>query len=455
MTIAWSPICLNAAYEPRANPAFTGTPFTVTLRSVRGMPMRKTSPACICPVFPRACSTAFQSGSAAAAGTASATRTPNPTTAYWICCSLRSLITAAPSSRVRLMQAPGVRPVEVVHERVDIFRGGRAVVDVVGVLVHIERQDRRASRHAVGVVGRPLVYELAVAMGIGEKHPAGAAAHGFRHREELCSPSILTSEVSRSASRNAVSGAPPSPSPSKYSSCRIIEFVAISSSRFSPLITNTGAVAKSTTRADLSWEHDDLAGHRRPVNGTLQAVGADLSRLEKCGVLAPTVPCRFRDDALAVWVGELDLVMIAVRDEHAQHDGVVLLHGHERRTELVRRHLPAFSRCRIGLAGPLVRIPVIQLCRVDLGRRELVGCRGSFELDRRHIDRVRVGWRPLCARVAGAERRAHYERAGDGRSHQPPPVTPRMVRSSKAVIESALVHSPTRPSLKRVSRCSR
>src|SRR6267142_1359071 len=196
MTIAWSPICLNAAYEPSANPGFTGTPLTVTLRSVRGMPMRKTSPGCICPVLPRACSTAFQSGSAARAAvdTASATRTPNPTTAYWM---YRSLITDAPSSRGRLMQAPDVRPVDVFHERIDVFRGGRAVVDVVGVLVHIEREDRRASRHAVGVIRCPLVHEPPVAMGVREKHPARAAAHGFPHRDELCSPSIEASEVSR------------------------------------------------------------------------------------------------------------------------------------------------------------------------------------------------------------------------------------------------------------------
>src|SRR5262249_44571636 len=65
MTIAWSPICLNAAYDPSANPALTGTPFTVTARSVRGMPTRYTSPACTWPALPSACSTAFQSGSAA------------------------------------------------------------------------------------------------------------------------------------------------------------------------------------------------------------------------------------------------------------------------------------------------------------------------------------------------------------------------------------------------------
>src|SRR5437016_5528474 len=93
MTIAWSPTCLNAAYDPRANPAFTGTPFTVTLRSVRGMPMRKTSPGCICPDLPRACSTAFQSGPAArtAVGIPTLTINPRNATAYLIG---RSLITA-------------------------------------------------------------------------------------------------------------------------------------------------------------------------------------------------------------------------------------------------------------------------------------------------------------------------------------------------------------------------
>src|SRR5213593_192511 len=117
MTIAWSPTCLNAAYEPRANPAFTEMPFTVTVRSVRGVPMRKTSPGCICPDLPRACSTAFQSGSAgrAAAATAVATRTPNPMTAYLIS---RSVITIAPSSRLHLMKAHDIRPADVFHERV-------------------------------------------------------------------------------------------------------------------------------------------------------------------------------------------------------------------------------------------------------------------------------------------------------------------------------------------------
>src|SRR6266545_1875897 len=65
MTIAWSATCLNAAYDPSANPALTGTPLTLTARSVRGIPTRKTLPACSWPDLPSVCSTAFQSGSAA------------------------------------------------------------------------------------------------------------------------------------------------------------------------------------------------------------------------------------------------------------------------------------------------------------------------------------------------------------------------------------------------------
>jgi hypothetical protein len=49
------------------------------------------------------------------------------------------------------------------------------------------------------------------------------------------------------ASARAPFGAPPPPRPWKYASCRIIEFVAISSSRFKPLIMKTGALAKSSS----------------------------------------------------------------------------------------------------------------------------------------------------------------------------------------------------------------
>src|SRR5215468_1064666 len=51
-----------------------------------------------------------------------------------------------------------------------------------------------------------------------------------------------------SASSMAPPDMPSPPRPSKYSSCRIIELVAINSSRLSPLITNPGALAKVELR---------------------------------------------------------------------------------------------------------------------------------------------------------------------------------------------------------------
>src|SRR5512140_1288431 len=48
-----------------------------------------------------------------------------------------------------------------VHERVDVAGGLGAEVDGVGVLVHIERQDRGAAGERVTMIGRPLIDKLA------------------------------------------------------------------------------------------------------------------------------------------------------------------------------------------------------------------------------------------------------------------------------------------------------
>jgi hypothetical protein len=54
-----------------------------------------------------------------------------------------------------------------------------------------------------------------------------------------------------SASRSAPSGSPPSPSEAKKISWRIIEFIAISSSRLRPLITKIGALVKSSSASSF------------------------------------------------------------------------------------------------------------------------------------------------------------------------------------------------------------
>src|SRR5260221_1736754 len=91
--------------------------------------------------------------------------------------------------------APDVRPVDRVHERVHIGRRLSAVVHVIGMLVHIEREDRLAAGERVGVIRRPLVHEFAVAPRPGEQHPAGAAAQRLAHRGKLRAPALQRAEV--------------------------------------------------------------------------------------------------------------------------------------------------------------------------------------------------------------------------------------------------------------------
>src|SRR5215213_3664153 len=70
----------------------------------------------------------------------------------------------APAFALKLIQqAPRVLPTDRVHEGVDIASRLSAEVDVVGMLVHIERQDRRGAGERMAVVGRPLIDELAIA----------------------------------------------------------------------------------------------------------------------------------------------------------------------------------------------------------------------------------------------------------------------------------------------------
>ena len=65
-------------------------------------------------------------------------------------------------------------PIDVAHERIDVRLGIRAEVDVVGMLVHIEREDRDAARHGLGMFRRELVDEPAIARQINQQDPARA-----------------------------------------------------------------------------------------------------------------------------------------------------------------------------------------------------------------------------------------------------------------------------------------
>jgi hypothetical protein len=69
------------------------------------------------------------------------------------------------------------------------------------------------------------------------QHPARATALSFTHSREFRTPAIDVSEITGERIAQLAPGALSSPSEAKKSSCRIIELLAISSSRFRPLIT--------------------------------------------------------------------------------------------------------------------------------------------------------------------------------------------------------------------------
>src|SRR5215813_9250504 len=66
--------------------------------------------------------------------------------------------------RVGLMQPRDVFPVDVVHESIDVGGGLRAVINMIRVLVHIERQNGTRSGQTAGMVRSPLIDEFFVAM---------------------------------------------------------------------------------------------------------------------------------------------------------------------------------------------------------------------------------------------------------------------------------------------------
>ena len=97
------------------------------------------------------------------------------------CSSLNSRSTIVPADRL--------------HECFDIGRRLGAEIDVIGVLVHVERENRRAAGQRMAVVGCPLIDKLAVARRPRQQHPARAAAERLSHRDEFRSPALIGSKV--------------------------------------------------------------------------------------------------------------------------------------------------------------------------------------------------------------------------------------------------------------------
>src|SRR5262249_60736126 len=98
-------------------------------------------------------------------------------------------IAPRPSNACRLSeQSLYVAPANDVHEGIDIACRLGAEVHVIGVLVHIERENRRATRQGMAMVRRPLVDKLAVARRPRQQNPPEATAERFTHGEQLAPP---------------------------------------------------------------------------------------------------------------------------------------------------------------------------------------------------------------------------------------------------------------------------
>jgi hypothetical protein len=114
--------------------------------------------------------------------------------------SVADLVLAGAERLARRVHGPLVAaidrgPVDVAHERIDVGARGSAVVHVVRMLVHVQRQDRHATGHRVGVVCGPLVDQRSLARLEHQQHPARAATQRLAHGDELFAPAFDAAEV--------------------------------------------------------------------------------------------------------------------------------------------------------------------------------------------------------------------------------------------------------------------
>ena len=99
-------------------------------------------------------------------------------------------------------------PVDVAHERIDISRGIGTEVEVISVLVHVERKDRYAAGERLGVVAGILVDQASVARYMNEQDPAGAASQRVSHGDELAAPALDRPEITGKRRRKQFSRLP-------------------------------------------------------------------------------------------------------------------------------------------------------------------------------------------------------------------------------------------------------
>jgi len=61
---------------------------------------------------------------------------------------------------------------------------------MIGVLVHVQRQDRDAAGDALGIVRRILIDQATIARHVGQQDPTDTAGQAARQRDELLAPTV-------------------------------------------------------------------------------------------------------------------------------------------------------------------------------------------------------------------------------------------------------------------------
>src|SRR5205807_5110717 len=81
-------------------------------------------------------------------------------------------------------------PIDVALKRIYVRLRVRPEVNVVGMLVHIESQDRDAPSRGLAVIARILIDEPPISRNIDEQYPSRAAYQALRHCDEFTAPTV-------------------------------------------------------------------------------------------------------------------------------------------------------------------------------------------------------------------------------------------------------------------------
>src|SRR5215471_276132 len=126
------------------------------------------------------------------------TRLSATPTAHHTACRVWSFLgplTPAPLVYLGVIALHDMIPVDVLHERLDIRRRLRPIIDVIGVFVHVEGEDRHPTRQTARMIRRPLIDQLGIPRGVHQEDPAGAPAQRLPHGHELALPALVAPEI--------------------------------------------------------------------------------------------------------------------------------------------------------------------------------------------------------------------------------------------------------------------